>query len=104
MGAVCEQAVCRHAREQQAAWGAQTSLRVPVSPRLGVDPDLLQLNSMRRPRGGLGLEPDRAGLRPNPGAPLVDLGAGSPTEAIGIALKRIDPDFLEMRGSARGQQ
>src|SRR6266516_1879148 len=58
----------------------------------------------RSPRGGFGLEQNRRAVRPEPGAPFVDLGAGPPAEAFGIAFERIDPDLLAVRRRACGQQ
>ena len=58
-----------------------------------VDPDLLELNGIRCPRRGLGLEEDRVLFAPEPRAPLDDLRAGAPAEALGVVLERIDPEL-----------
>src|SRR5690349_1574468 len=83
-----EQADPRHVLEQAAAEIAHAALRVAAAACGGINPDLLQLNRLRRPRRCLRLEQDRALLQPDPRSPLCDLGLGSPAEAVRVAVER----------------
>ncbi len=69
-----------------------------------VDPHLLELNRLWRPRGRLGLEENRAVLDPDPGAALVDLLSRSATEAHRVCLQRVDSDLTHMRRCTSGKQ
>ena len=100
-----EEADRRHALEQQPEQVAQPALRVARAARLRVGPDLLQLHGRRRPRRRLGLEEDHAVLDPEPRAPLLDLGARAPAEAVRVPRERVDPDLLLVRrGAGRHEQ
>src|SRR5947207_12477577 len=91
-----EQADDRQALEQQPAEIAHAPLGVPAVADGGIDPHLLELNCERRPGGGLGLEEDRPVLLPEPGAPVLDLHARPPAEALRVTIERVDPDLLEV--------
>src|SRR5262245_33225338 len=99
-----EEADGRDVVEQQAAQVAESPARVTASPRLGIDPDLLELHRRRRPRRRLCLEEDHPLVEPEPGAPLLDLLAGAPPEALGIAPERIDSYLFSMRLGTRGHE
>src|SRR5580765_6589326 len=96
-----EQADRRHALQEQAAEVAHSPLGVTKASHARVDPDLLELHGRRRPGGRLGLEADRAVLQPDPRAPVIDLHARSPAEALRVALERVDAELLAMRLGAR---
>src|SRR5262249_38724071 len=90
----------RRRLEQQPAEVAQPAAAVALAADFRIDPDLLDLHRPRRPRGGLGLEPDDAALEPDPRAAVLDLGARAPAEAVAIALERVDAELLRVRGGA----
>src|SRR5262249_60781430 len=89
-----EEADRRHALEQQAAEIPESTLRVAPPPSLRVDPHLLQLDRAWRPGRGFGLEQDGSAFGPDPGAPLVELGAWAPAGPCRTAGQRVDPDHL----------
>src|SRR5262245_1450448 len=88
------------ALEQKPAEIAEPAGCIALTPGLGVDPDLLELDRARRPGRRLGLEEDRAVLGPEPGAALLDLRRGPPPEAGWIPSQRIDAELLLVRQSA----
>ena len=63
----------------------------PLPRASRVDPDLLQLDGVRRPGGRLRLEEDRAVLGPQPRAALADPGARPPAKAVGVASSGLTP-------------
>ena len=58
----------------------------------------------RRPGRRLRLEQDRPVLEPDPRAALADLRLRAPAEAVGVALERVEPDLLLVRGRAGGDE
>ncbi len=94
----------RRHREQQPAEVAHPPRPVALAAGGRVDPHLLHLDDLRRPGGRLGLEEHDAALAPEPRAPLDDLRAGAPAEALGVVLERIDAELALVRGGADRDQ
>src|SRR5215218_9621915 len=92
-----EQANRGNALEQEPTEVAHPALGVAAAPDARVDPDLLQLHGGRRPGGRLRLEEDRVVVAPDPRAPVFDLRAGAPAEALWVAFERVRPELLAMR-------
>src|SRR5207302_10409144 len=90
--------------EQEPAEVAHAAAAVALAAHLRVDPHLLDLHDLRRPGGGLRLEPNHAVLEPEPRASVFDLGAGAPAEAVAIALERVDAELLGVCGGTRRQE
>ena len=93
-----------HTLEEEPAEVGEAARPVSAPAHLGVDPDLLQLHRVGRPRRRLGLEEDDAVLDPQPRALVLDLAARTPAEPVGVALHRVDADLLLVRGRAGGHE